>query len=90
MSTITMEPQDAITYGGKIMTSASDFKTQVSKIYEIVDELKNTWSGTAASRFTSDIESYRSDYEKFGQLMNDFGALIEALGKDYPSLEDNL
>ena len=33
---------------------------------------------------------FKADYEKFGTLINDFGELLVAIGKDYKDLEDNL
>ena len=90
MATIKMSPQDAISYGNKIVQNSRDYNAQIKKIYSIVNDLKTTWTGTAAQRFTDDIESFRKDYEDFGKLINDFGELLTAIGKDYQSLEDNL
>ena len=90
MATIKMSPQDAISYGNKIVQNASDYNAQIKNIYNIVNDLKTTWTGTAAQRFTDDIESFRTDYENFGKLINDFGELLAAIGKDYENLEKNL
>ena len=90
MAQIKMSPDQAIKYGDQIVQNASDYNNQIKKIYEIVNNLKATWTGTAAQRFTDDIESFRTDYENFGKLINDFGALLVAIGKDYENLENNL
>ena len=53
-------------------------------------DLKATWTGSAAQRFTDNIDSFRADYEKFGKLIGEFGELLVAIGKDYKNLEENL
>ena len=90
MAKINMDPEQAISSGNQIVQSASAYNAEIRKIYSIVADLKTTWTGSAAQRFTDDIESFRADYEKFGQLINDFGELLVAIGKDYKNLEENL
>ena len=90
MATIKMEPQQAIVYGNQIIQNSNSYNAEIKKIYEIVGDLKTTWTGSAAQRFVDDIESFKSDYEKFGKLIKDFGELLVAIGKDYQKLEDEL
>ena len=90
MAKINMDPEQAISYGNQIVQNAATYNTEIKKIYSIVGDLKTTWTGSAAQRFTDNIESFKADYEKFGKLINDFGELLVAIGKDYKDLEDNL
>ena len=90
MAQISMEPSAVIECGQNIKNSASEYNQKIEKIYSIVADLKNAWTGSAASRFTDKIESCEEEYKKFGTLINDFGALLEAIGKDYQNLEENL
>ena len=90
MAKINIDPEQAINYGNEIVQHASTYNTEVNRIYSIVGDLKSTWTGSAAQRFTDNIESFKEDYEKFGRLINDFGELLVAIGKDYKDLEENL
>ena len=90
MAKINMDPEQAISYGNQIVQNAATYNTEIKKIYSIVGDLKATWTGSAAQRFTDNIDSFKSDYEKFGKLINDFGELLVAIGKDYKNLEENL
>ena len=90
MAKINIDPEQAINYGNEIVQHASTYNTEVNRIYSIVGDLKSTWTGSAAQRFTDNIESFKADYEKFGKLINDFGELLVAIGKDYKDLEENL
>ena len=90
MARISMDPEQAISYGNQIIQNSATYNSEIRKIYSIVGDLKATWTGSAAQRFTDNIDSFRADYEKFGQLINDFGELLVAIGKDYKNLEENL
>ncbi len=90
MALINIDAEKTITYGNEIVAEAKSFNEEVSKIYGIIDDLKKTWTGSAAQRFTDNIESFRTDYEEFGKLINNFGELLVAIGTDYQNLETNL
>ena len=90
MANIKMSPEAAITYGNQIVQNAASYNGEIKKIYGYVADLKKTWTGSAAQRFVDNIDSFRAEYEKFGQLINDFGELLVAIGKDYKNLEENL
>ena len=90
MAKISIDPEQAISYGNQIIQNSTSYNNEIKKIYSIVGDLKATWTGSAAQRFTDNIDSFKSDYEKFGKLINDFGELLVAIGKDYKNLEENL
>jgi WXG100 family type VII secretion target len=90
MAKISMDPEQAISYGNQIIQNSTTYNNEIKKIYSTVGDLKATWTGSAAQRFTDNIESFKSDYEKFGKLINEFGELLVAIGKDYKNLEENL
>ncbi len=90
MAKISMDPEQAISYGNQIIQNSTSYNNEIKNIYNRVNDLKQTWQGSAAQRFTDNIESFRADYEKFGKLINEFGELLVAIGKDYKNLEENL
>ncbi len=87
---INIDPEQAITYGNEIITDAGSYNSEIKVIYDIITDLKNAWSGQAASRFTENVEAYKADFEQLGQYLNDVGELLVAIGKDYNNLEENL
>ena len=90
MAQIKMDPEQAISYGNQIIQNSTTYNNEIKNIYGIVGDLKATWTGSAAQRFTDNIESFKEDYEKFGKLIGEFGELLVAIGKDYKNLEENL
>ena len=90
MAKINVDYQTLISYGKDVQSLSSEYQNEINNIYSIVDDLKRTWTGTAAERFTSNIEKYKSDYEKFGKTIQQFGELLESVGRDYQRIEDEL
>ena len=90
MARISMDPEQAISYGNQIIQNSTSYNSEIKKIYSIVSDLRQTWTGSAAQRFVDNIESFKADYEKFGQLINNFGQLLLATGKEYKNLEEIL
>ena len=74
------DPNQLVSDGNEISEQARQFKEEVKRIYEITDDLKNSWVG----------EKYRSDFEAFGDAIGKFGSLISSVGQDYINLENEL
>lgn len=90
MNVDIQDPVQLANDGVEITSQAAIFNEEITKIYGIVDDLKNSWVGQSSQRFTQGIESYRDDFVKFADLISKFGDLINAVGKDYQNLEENL
>lgn len=84
---ININPEEVIVYGKAIQNDAASFQEQVKQIYTIVEDLKTAWTGSSAERYVANIESFRTSYEKFGELINNYGSLLVAVGQDYAELE---
>ena len=76
--------------GNKIKSSTTEFKEEIRKIYSTIDDLKNSWTGESAKRYTDSIESYRQDFDKLVELMQGHGELVENVGSGYRDLEENM
>ena len=90
MANITARPDEIVRLGNQIMAKASEYQTEIKKIYSTIDDLKLKWTGDAASNFTNKIESYRKEYENFGVLISDFGKLLNEVGVAYQNVENEL
>ena len=71
-------------------SSTTEFKEEIRKIYSTIDDLKNSWTGESAKRYTDSIESYRQDFDKLVELMQGHGELVENVGSGYRDLEENM
>ncbi len=87
---VQIDPELAKNYGNNIVSSADEYGSQIKQIYEIVDDLKQTWSGQAASRFTDNIESFRADFESLQKYLSQVGDLLIDISNDYIKLENEL
>lgn len=84
------DPNKLVSDGNEMSEQARQFKEEVKRIYEITDDLKNSWVGESSKRFTDNIEKYRADFEAFGDAIGKFGSLISSVGQDYINLENEL
>ena len=76
--------------GEEVVTTAERFKEEIDKIYSTIDELKKTWTGSSAEKYTTNIESFKEDLYTFQKLISGHGSLVNAVGKDYKRLEEEL
>ena len=81
---------ELISDGAKIVETADTFRTEIDSIYKTVGELKEAWSGSSAERYATNIEEFKDDLYKFQELIGGHGQLVNAVGKDYESLEERL
>ena len=82
--------EQLISDGKRIQNTTREFQSEIDNIYSIIDDLKNSWTGESAKRYTDDIEGFKEDFLKLADLMLDHGTLIESVGKDYKRLEEEL
>lgn len=90
MNISIQDPAKLISDGGSISATAEQFKSEITKIYQVVDDLKASWTGDSARRYTDGIESFKSELEEFAKIIGQFGELISAVGTDYLKLESEL
>jgi uncharacterized protein YukE len=84
------DPNKLAADGEEIVNTANNFKAEIDAIYNTVDELKKTWTGGSAKRYTDDIEKFKEDLYNFEKIINGHGQLVNSVGKDYIKLEDEL
>lgn len=90
MTDLNIEPRQAMLCGDQIRQSSSAYNAEIKKLYNTINDLKSAWKGTAAKRYTDNVESFKAAYEEFGELIDKFGELLVSIGKDYQYLEENL
>lgn len=85
---ININPEEMIFYGNAVKQNGIDFLTEVASSYQIIDDLSSAWTGTSASRYTDNVKKFKKDFEDFGDLINKYGELLVAIGKNYTQLEE--
>ncbi len=74
--------------GGEVVNKAEDYSTQIAKIYQVLDQLSNSWTGTKSQNFKSKMDNCRKEFEDFGENLKNFGELIKATGSAYQNFEN--
>lgn len=73
-----------------LKVSATEFEKEIANIYTTIDDLKNSWTGESATRYTQEIEKYKSDFVSLAKTLKQHGALAKAAGTDYNELENSI
>ena len=73
--------------GNQLANLSTDYIAQIDELYRIVDELKNSWLGDRATRYTNDIESFRESYKAFGAQMNHVASVYTLAGTNYKAAD---
>lgn len=76
--------------GESIIETSTEFEKEIANIYTTIDDLKNSWTGESATRYTQEIEKYKSDFESLAKTLKQHGALAKAAGTDYNELENSI
>ena len=90
---MNIEIQDAsklVADGNTLSAKAQEFKTEITNIYSIIDDLKNSWTGDSARKYTDNIEKFRTEFEQFAAAIEQFGEIVKTVGNSYLNLESEL
>ena len=73
--------------GNQLSSLSADYISQIDELYRIVDELKESWLGDRATRYTNDLESFREMYKTFGSQMNHVSEVYTLAGTNYKAAD---
>lgn len=90
MKKIAVQPEVLIKVGGQIGTIAVDFETQYKKIYSLVDNVNQQWSGADQKEFYDKIVGFRNDFEEMKKIMDDYARVLNAAGKAYQNAQTSV
>lgn len=85
---VRIEYDKIIDCGNQLSSLSTDYVNQIDELYRIVDELKNSWLGDRATRYTNDIESFRDLYKAFGSQMNHVADVYTLAGTNYKAADN--
>lgn len=55
--------------GGEVVNKAEDYSTQIAKIYQVLDQLSNSWTGTKSQNFKSKMDNCRKEFNLLKYLI---------------------
>ena len=73
--------------GNQLAELSTEYNNQIEELYRIVDELKSSWLGDRATRYTNAIESDREVYKAFGAKMNHVAGVYTLAGTNYKAVD---
>lgn len=60
----------------EIAKAASDYKSNVEKLYQEVDQLADVWKGTDMDQYTTTVNGYKKDMESLGVAVEGYARFL--------------
>jgi NTP pyrophosphatase (non-canonical NTP hydrolase) len=75
--------------GNRVSKLSTDYKTEVTKIYNIVDELNQGWDDNSNKAYVAKVREYKDLFDELGEVINNYGIfMIKAAAKYERAIED--
>lgn len=76
--------------GNSTKANAEEYLSEISKIYNHIDDLASRWKGADNQAYVSKTNEYRADMDKLGHVMDDFGNFIIGAANSYQETQDSI
>lgn len=83
MATIKITPEMMLQQSKEIAAKIDEWRSAVSKIYQLKDEMDAMWDGDANDSFNASFNSDRTKYEALGQMMTEYATAIQQAASKY-------
>ncbi len=59
-----------------ITKAAGEYKSNVAKLYHVVDQLGNVWKGTDMEQYTTTVNGYKHDMTNLGVAVEGYASFL--------------
>lgn len=67
--------------GNEVQGEAAAYRSEVNKIYQVVDNLRTVWNGTDNQAFVTKVNSYKDEMENLGKVIDSYGEFLLQVAK---------
>ena len=78
------------TNANAISKAANDYKTNVGKLYQEVDELVDAWKGADNQEYATKVNSYKQDMESLGVAVDGYAKFLEKAADALNATQDEI
>ena len=90
MAKIMADPAKMRSYATKVGTEATDFKTNYTTMYKVIDGLKSAWTGKDNQAFANKINEYKSDFEAMYKAIESYKDFLNESAKAYEQAQTEI
>ena len=77
MSNFSANYADMRKAAADITKAAGEYKSNVAKLYRIVDQLGNVWKGTDMDQYTTTVNGYKNDMTNLGVAVEGYASFLQ-------------
>lgn len=84
----SMKFEEVRDYAGKFNTESQNLKDSVTRMYQYVDSLEQTWNGAEASAFRSRLDSLKKNFEQTYEVIGEISTKLKSSADDQEQREN--
>lgn len=88
MPTILNDPAKLESQASRIDSLNADFKSQYSKMFNVVENLSSSWQGQDNVNFATTVTGYKEDFEKIKAAIDEYVNFMNQAAKIYRETQD--
>lgn len=90
MARIMADPAKMRSYATRVGSEATDFKTNYTQMYNVIDGLKNAWTGKDNQAFANKINEYKGDFDAMYAAIESYKDFLNESAKAYESAQSEI
>ncbi|HBZ53015.1 MAG TPA: WXG100 family type VII secretion target [Eubacterium sp.] len=90
MGKIVVSTEQLMTASRDVNDKASEYKSEYDKLYNLVTELQNVWSGIDNVAYTNQINEFRNDFEIMRNLMVEYATFLSDSANKYRETQSEI
>lgn len=90
MPTILNDPARLDSQAGRIDSLNADFKSQYTKLFNVVENLSASWQGKDNVNFATTVTGYKEDFEKIKSSIDDYVAFMKQAANVYRETQETI
>lgn len=87
---ISADMQGIRSLGQNIQGKAGEYTSEVNKIYNAVEELKNGWQGADNQSYVAKVNEYKETIQNLGKVIEDYGTFLIQTAESLQQLQDDI
>lgn len=90
MARIMADPAKMRSYATRVSTEASEFKTNYTNMYKVIDSLKSAWTGKDNQAFANTINGYKKDFDEMYKAIESYKEFLTESAKAYEKAQTEI
>lgn len=83
-------PEEIRTAGQRLVSNAETYLGSVKALYEIVDNLNNTWQGSDNKSFVATVNGYKENINALGKVIGNYGEFLQHTANSLEKLQSEI